>query len=147
MKPINPPALGTPRGYSNGVLVPAGSSLLAIAGQIAWDGEQQIVSDDFTAQFAQALGNVVTVVEAAGGGPQNLISLTIFVTDKAEYLEATRAVGDAYRQLMGRHFPAMALVEVAALLDPRAKVEIQALAALPSSEPSSEPSTAPSEES
>ena len=147
MKAINPPALGTPRGYSNGVLVPAGSSLLAIAGQIAWDGEQQIVSDDFTAQFAQALGNVVTVVEAAGGEPQNLISLTIFVTDKAEYLEATRAVGDAYRQLMGRHFPAMALVEVAALLDPRAKVEIQALAALPTSETRSEASATASEES
>lgn len=134
MNAINPPSLGVPRGYSNGILVPAGSSLLAIAGQIAWDGRQQVVSDDFTSQFAQALKNVVAVVEAAGGEPGYLVSLTIFVTDKAEYLGATKAVGDAYRQLMGRHFPAMALVEVSALLDPRAKVEIQALAALPAGE-------------
>ncbi|MEO1365704.1 MAG: RidA family protein [Acidobacteriota bacterium] len=128
---VNPPSLGAPRGYANGVLAPAGSRLLMVAGQIAWDGDQRIVSDDFTAQFAQALRNVVAVVEAAGGGAEHLGSLTLYVTDKGEYLAATREVGTAYREICGRHFPAMALVEVRGLLDPRAKVEIQGLAALP----------------
>ena len=127
---VNPPSLGAPRGYSNGMLAPAGSRLLMVAGQIAWDGSQQIVSDRFAAQFAQALKNVIAVVEAAGGSPGHIGSLTIFVTDKAEYLDAIKDVGSAYRELMGRHFPTMALVEVAALLEPRAKVEIQALAAI-----------------
>jgi enamine deaminase RidA (YjgF/YER057c/UK114 family) len=131
LKIVNPPSLGTPRGYSNGVLAPAGGRLLWIAGQIAWDAEQNVVSDDFAAQFAQALANVVDVVRAAGGEPSHLGSLTLFVTDKSEYLAQLREVGEHYRRLVGRHFPAMALVEVNALLEPRAKVEIQAQAWLP----------------
>ncbi|MEM1179221.1 MAG: RidA family protein [Acidobacteriota bacterium] len=128
---VNPPALGAPRGYANGVIAPAGSRLLMIAGQIAWDSEQRIVSDDFTEQFAQALRNVVAVVEASGGRPEHLGSLTIFAIDKREYLAATREIGVAYQEICGRHYPAMALVEVKGLLDPRAKVEIQGLAAIP----------------
>lgn len=133
--PINPPALGAPRGYSNGMLGPAGGRLLAIAGQIAWNAEQKIVSDDFAAQFEQALGNVVEVVRAAGGEPADVVQLTTYVVDRHEYLATLKEVGAAWRRLMGRHYPTMALVEVAALLEPGAKVEIQGLAVLPPQEP------------
>ena len=131
MKAINPEALGAPKGYSNGVLAPAGGRLLFVAGQIAWNGDQEIVSDSFADQFGRALANVVTVVEAAGGRASDIASLTIFVTDKLEYLGDLKAVGAAYRGVMGRWWPAMALVEVTALVEPRAKVEIQAQAVLP----------------
>lgn len=130
MKILNPEALGEPRGYSNGVLM-EGGSLLFIAGQVGWDGDQRIVSDDFAAQFAQALENVLTVVRQAGGEPENIARLTIYVTDKEEYLSHLRDVGSAYRQLMGKHFPAMTLVEVSGLLEHLAKVEIEATAVIP----------------
>ncbi len=128
---INPSSLGAPRGYSNGVLAPAGGRVLAVAGQIAWDSEQKIVCDDFAGQFRQALANVLEVVQAAGGEPEHLIQLTIFVADKGEYLATLKEVGTAYRELMGSHYPAMALLEVSALLDAGAKIEIQGLAVLP----------------
>ena len=128
---INPQSLGAPRGYSNGMLGPAGGRLLAIAGQIAWDGQQQLVSDDFAEQFDQALGNVVTVVEAAGGAPEHIAQLTLYVVDRFAYTAQIKEVGAAYRRLMGKHFPTMALVEVKALLEPGAQVEIQGLAVLP----------------
>ncbi len=128
--PINPPALGTPHGYSNGILAPPDGRLLFIAGQVAWDARQQLVSAHFPAQFRQALANVLAVVEAAGGTAQDLAQLTIYVTDRHEYLATLREIGQNYRELMGKHFPTMALVEVQALLEPGAKVEIQALAVL-----------------
>jgi enamine deaminase RidA (YjgF/YER057c/UK114 family) len=128
---INPQELGAPRGYANGMLGPVGGRLLCIAGQIAWDGEQRLVAEDFAGQFAQALANVVTVVRTAGGEPHHLAQLTLYVTDKDEYLATLPAVGAAYRRLMGKHFPTMALVEVKGLLEPGAKVEIQGLAILP----------------
>ena len=134
---INPDALGQPRGYSNGILI-EGGSLLFIAGQIGWDRDSRIVSDDFADQFAQALGNVLAVVREAGGNPENIGRLLIFVTDKAEYTARLRDIGSAYRQLMGKHFPAMTLVEVSSLLEPLAKVEIEALAVIPSESPSGE---------
>src|SRR2546421_12924461 len=90
---INPESLGRPRGYANGVLVPAGGRLLFIAGQIAWDERQQIVSADFVAQFDRALANVLTIVQAAGGTPAQIARLVIYVTDKREYLARTREVG------------------------------------------------------
>ena len=126
--PITPAALGKPRGYSNGMLAEPGGQLLFIAGQIAWDKHQNIVSDDFREQFAQALANVLEVARSAGGGPQSIGQLTIYVTDKGEYTACLGELGETYRLLMDRHFPAMALVEVKALLEPLAKVEIQALA-------------------
>jgi len=129
--PINPEALGAPRGYSNGMLAPPGGRLLAVAGQVGWNEEQQITSDAFPAQFGQALANVVAVVREAGGKPEHIAQLTIFVTDHREYSATAKEVGAEYRRLMGRHFPAMALVEVKALLEERAKVEIQALAWIP----------------
>ena len=132
---INPEALGQPRGYSNGMLF-EGGSLLFIAGQVGWDRESRIVSDDFAEQFVQALENVLAVVRQAGGGPENIGRLLIFVTDKDEYESRRRDIGSAYRQLMGKHFPAMTLVEVSSLLERLAKVEIEALAVIPAPPPS-----------
>ncbi len=127
---INPSALGSPRGYSNGVLVAPGSAMLFVAGQIAWDETQTIVSADFATQFGQALENVITVVSSAGGAPTDITRLLIFVTTRDEYVEQHKKVGEEYRKRMGKHFPAMALVEVKALLEPTAKVEIEAIAAI-----------------
>ena len=118
-------------GYSNGVLADADGRLLFIAGQIAWDENQNIVSDDFVEQFDRALENVVAVVKAAGGKSDNVARLVIYVTDKIEYRKRTKEIGDRYRKHMGKHFPAMVLVEVKGLLDDRAKVEIEGMAVLP----------------
>ena len=126
---INPPGLGQPRGYNNGLLF-EGGSLLFVAGQVGWDRQQRIVSDDFAEQFAQALENVLGVVREAGGGPNNVARLLILVTDKEEYTTRLKDVGTAYRQLMGKHFPAMTLVEVSALVEDLAKVEIEAIAVI-----------------
>jgi enamine deaminase RidA (YjgF/YER057c/UK114 family) len=130
-KLINPEALGVPSGYSNGLLADSGGKLLFIAGQIAWDKNQSIVSDDFVEQFDKALENVIAVVRAAGGEPNNLARLVIYVTNKIEYRERTKEVGDRYRKHMGKHFPAMVLVQVAGLLDDHAKVEIEGMAVIP----------------
>jgi enamine deaminase RidA (YjgF/YER057c/UK114 family) len=129
-KLINPEALGVPRGYSNGLLADSGK-LLFIAGQIAWDKDQRIISDDFVEQFDQALANVLIVVRAAGGEADNIARLVIYVTNKVEYRERTREVGERYRKHLGKHFPAMVLVQVASLLDDRAKVEIEGMAVIP----------------
>lgn len=129
-KLINPSSLGAPIGYSHGVLVDGGGKLLFIAGQIAWDQSQKIVSDDFVEQFDKALANVITVVKAAGGQSKNIVRLVVYVTNKQEYLAQTRAVGERYRKHMGNHFPAMVLVQVASLLDDAAKVEIEATAVI-----------------
>jgi enamine deaminase RidA (YjgF/YER057c/UK114 family) len=129
---IDPEALGRPKGYSNGVLAPPGGRMLFVAGQIAWDAQQQIISDDFTEQFDQALANVIAVVTAAGGTPQDLARLVIYVTDKQEYCASLKAVGRSWRAQMGSHYPAMALVEVKGLLEDRAKVEIEGIAVLSS---------------
>ena len=130
-KLINPEALGAPSGYSNGLLVDGGGKLLFIAGQIAWDNNQKIVSDDFVEQFDKALANVIAVIRAAGGEAENIARLVIYVTDKIEYGKRTKEVGDRYRKHMGKHFPAMVLVQVAGLLDDRAKVEIEGMAVIP----------------
>lgn len=131
MQAINPESLGAPKGYSNGMLAPAGGRVLFVAGQIGWNAEQKLVSDRFADQFGQALRNVLTVVEHAGGRAEHIGRLTVYVTDKGEYLGALKDVGAAYRLHMGRHYPAMALVEVRALVEPGAKVEIEATAVVP----------------
>ena len=127
---INPTSLGRPRGYANGVLAPPGGSLLFIAGQIAWDEGQQIVSADFVAQFERALANVLAVVNEAGGTPDGIARLVVYVTDKKEYCARQSEIGECWRKLLGRHFPAMALVEVKSLLEDDAKVEIEAIAVI-----------------
>lgn len=125
---INPESLGPPRGYSNGVLAEPGGALLFIAGQVGWDERQRMVSADFVEQFDRALANVITVITEAGGTTEHLARLVIYVTDKNEYRARTREVGQCYRARMGRHFPAMALVEVKSLLEDDAKVEIEGIA-------------------
>lgn len=121
--------LAPPRGYSHGIV--ATGRLLFVAGQIGWNARAEIVSDEFVAQFDQALANVLSVVKEAGGSAEAIARLTIYVTDKAEYLAASREIGDRYRARMGRHYPAMTLVEVRALLEDGARVEIEATAVMP----------------
>ncbi|MCA9582455.1 MAG: RidA family protein [Myxococcales bacterium] len=128
---VNPDTLAPPKGYANGLILPAGR-MLFVAGQIGWDREMKIVSDSFADQFDKALENVIDVVREAGGTATDIGRITMYVTDKEAYRAATRAVGEAYRRHMGSHYPAMALVEVAGLLEPGALVEIEATAVLPS---------------
>jgi enamine deaminase RidA (YjgF/YER057c/UK114 family) len=132
---INPEALGAPRGFSHGVVAPAGSRLLFVAGQVGWDHQQRLAPGGFVPQFERALENIRAVVELAGGRMDEICRLTIYVTDRRLYELELRAVGEAYRRVVGRHFPAMALVEVAALLEPGALVEIEATAALTAEAP------------
>ncbi len=136
VRTIQPPGWPRPRGYSNGSA--ARGEVLAIAGQIGWDEHERLVSREFLPQWTQALRNVAAVLRCAGGRPQDLVSLTIYVTDKHQYIAAGAELGRAYREVMGKHFPTMALVQVADLLEDGALVEIQALAVLPD-EPVSEP--------
>lgn|ERR1043166_7059199 len=128
---INPESLGAPSGYTHGLLADANGKLLFISGQIAWDEKQKIVSDDFVEQFDRALANVMTVVRASGADAANIVRLIIYVTNKIEYRERTREVGEHYRKHMGKHFPAMVLVEVKGLLDDAARVEIEGMAVIP----------------
>ena len=125
---INPPEWPRPSGYANAIL--AEGRYLAIAGQIGW-GEGGELAADFLEQARQALRNVVTVLRAAGGEPAHLVRITWYVTDKAEYRENLRALGASYREIVGDHYPAMTLVQVAALLEDGAKIEIEATAVLP----------------
>jgi enamine deaminase RidA (YjgF/YER057c/UK114 family) len=129
-KLINPESLGAPRGYSNGVLTEPGGRLLFIAGQVAWDQQQQIVADNLVEQFDRALANVITVVTEAGGEPEQIARLVIYVTDKNEYRLHMKEIGERYRARMGKHFPAMVLVEVKGLLEDDAQVEIEAIAVM-----------------
>ena len=129
-KLINPVSLGSPRGFSNGVLTDAGGRLLFVAGQIALDETQMILSENFVEQFDRALANVIAVVTEAGGRPDQIARMVIYVTNKLEYLEHQRSIGQRYQARMGKHFPAMILVEVKSLLDDKAKVEIEAVAVL-----------------
>lgn len=126
---VNPSALAKPRGYSHGV---AGAGrLLFVAGQIGWTPDGTLVGPRLADQFDQALANVLTVVAAARGGAWSIAKLTIFVTDAGAYAAARPEIGQRYRARMGRHYPAMTLVEVRALLAPGALVEIEAFAILP----------------
>ena len=127
---MNPDSLAPPRGYSNGMIL-TGGRVLFVAGQIGWTREAKLVASDLPAQFDQALANVMDVVREAGGAAEHVGRLTIYVTDKRAYLADTKAIGAAYRRHMGKHYPAMALVEVADLLEEGARVEIEATAVLP----------------
>jgi enamine deaminase RidA (YjgF/YER057c/UK114 family) len=129
---INPESLGAPRGYSNGVLIEGGGRLLFISGQVGWDQQQQIVSDDLVEQFDRALANVIAIVNEAGGRPDQIARVIIYVTDKNEYRDQMKEIGERYRAHMGKHFPAMVLVEVKGLLEDAAKIEIEGIAVLSS---------------
>jgi enamine deaminase RidA (YjgF/YER057c/UK114 family) len=116
-------------GYANGVA--ASGRMIFLGGLIGWNGQQEFESDDFVDQVAQTLRNIVEVLAEAGAGPEHLVRLTWYVTDKREYLTRLRDLGAAYREIIGKHFPAMALVQVADLVEDRAKVEIEATAVVP----------------
>ncbi len=126
---IQPDGWAAPKGYANGVV--AEGRQLFIAGQIGWNTAGQFETDDFVAQVEQALMNVVSVVRAAGGVAGNIVRLTWYIMDKSDYVARQREIGEAYRRVIGRHFPAMTLIIVAGLLEERAKVEIEAIAVLP----------------
>jgi enamine deaminase RidA (YjgF/YER057c/UK114 family) len=126
-EPIEPEGWAKPAGYANGMT--ATGRLVVTAGQVGWDpASGTFASDDFAAQTAQALRNVVAVLRAAGAGPEHIVRLTWYVTSRNEYAAARRAVGAAYREIIGRHYPAMSVIVVSALLEERAKVEIEATA-------------------
>lgn len=127
---FNPEQLGPPSGWSNGMLAEAGGRTLFVAGQTARDREGTIVSDDFVVQFSTALDHVIAVVAMAGGDATDIGRMTIFVTDLDEYRASLRELGVAYRERMGRHFPAMALLEVKGLVDVGARIEIEATAVI-----------------
>jgi enamine deaminase RidA (YjgF/YER057c/UK114 family) len=127
---VNPPALAAPSGWSHGVLTPAGGRLLFVAGQAGWDRSCSGAPDAFPAQFARALDRALEVVRASGGAPADVARLTVYVTDLAVYRDSRRALGEAWRARFGRYYPAMALVEVSALMDEGALVEIEATAVL-----------------
>ncbi len=131
--PVQPEAWVAPRGYSNGYVV---DGVLFVAGQIAWDSQARLVGvGDLAAQFDQALSNVRAVLDAAGCPPERVGRVTVYVTDKRAYLASTRAIGASWRAHLGKHFPAMALVQVADLLEDGAMVEIEATAVLPKEHP------------
>ncbi len=129
MKLLLPPGWPEPRGYSEGLL--AKGQLIFVAGQIGWDTNHRVVSSDFTAQAKQALRNIVQILAEGGAEPNTIARLTWFVKDKREYLASLKEVGAAYRDVIGNHYPAMSLVQVADLLEEEAKVEIEATAVLP----------------
>jgi enamine deaminase RidA (YjgF/YER057c/UK114 family) len=126
---LNPASWAPARGYSNGVA--ASGRTLFLGGMIGWNGQQEFESDDFIDQVAQALRNIVDVLAEGGAGPEHLVRLTWYVTDRDEYVARLKEMGAVYREIIGKHFPAMALVQVVALVERRAKVEIEATAVVP----------------
>jgi enamine deaminase RidA (YjgF/YER057c/UK114 family) len=126
---LHPPGWAPPKGYANGVA--ASGRLVFVGGQVGWNAEQRFESADFVAQARQALFNIVAVLAEAGGRPEHIARMTWYVVDKREYLAAGRALGAAYREIIGRHFPAMTAVQVTALMEDAARVEIEATAVVP----------------
>ena len=126
---LQPPDWARARGFSNGIA--ASGKLVFIAGQVGWTGEGKWQARDFAGQFKQALANILEVLAEAGGKPQHLVRLTWYVLDKREYLSSLKLVGEAYRELMGRHYPTMAVVQVSGLVEDEARLEIEATAVVP----------------
>lgn len=126
---LQPPDWAAPVGYANGIV--ASGRQVFIAGQVGWNSQQQFESDDFVSQTEQTLKNIVTILAEAGGEPEHIVRLTWYVIDKQEYLDSLKEVGKCYQRIMGRHFPAMALVQIAGLVEDGAKLEIEATAVIP----------------
>ncbi|MFL6566589.1 MAG: RidA family protein [Burkholderiales bacterium] len=129
MRILQPPGWTRAKGFSNGIA--ANGTLVFVAGQIGWTGECKWESRDFAGQFRQALLNVISVLKEAQGRPEHIVRLTWYVLDKKEYLAALEDVGAAYRELMGRHYPTMAVVQVSGLVEDEARLEIEATAVVP----------------
>jgi len=128
-KQLQPPGWAPAKGYANGIA--ARGTQVFVGGQIGWNAQQQFESDDFIAQTQQALRNVAAVLVEAGAGPEHMVRMTWYVTDRVEYNSRLKELGGVYRDVMGRNFPAMTCVQVAALMEARAKVEIEVTAAVP----------------
>ena len=126
---LNPPGWVQPKGYANGVA--AEGRLVFVAGQIGWNSQSRFESEDLVGQARQTLQNVVDVLAQAGARPEHVVSMTWYLTDKKDYLANLQGIGKAYRDVMGRHFPAMAVLQVSALIEDQAKIEIQAIAVVP----------------
>ena len=126
---LQPADWARPKGYANGVA--SSGRTIYVAGQIGWDSQQQLVSDDLVAQARQALLNIVAILDADGAKPEHIVRLTWYVTSRADYLAAAAPLGAAYREVIGRHFPAMTAVEVSALMERGAVIEIEATAVIP----------------
>lgn len=129
MEILNPAGWPRPKGYSNGVA--ARGRVVCVSGMVGWDAQGQFHTDDFVGQCRQALENIVAVLREAGAEPGHIVRMTWYVLDKREYLDAGAALGAAYRDVIGRHFPAMSAVQVSALMEDRARVEIEATAVIP----------------
>jgi enamine deaminase RidA (YjgF/YER057c/UK114 family) len=129
MKLLQPAGWAEPRGYANGVM--ARGAMIFVGGQIGWNAQQQFESDDFIAQTRQALLNIRAVLEAGGAGPEHMVRMTWYVVDRVEYIARLKELGAAYREVMGKNFPAMTCVEVSALVEERARIEIEVTAVLP----------------
>ncbi|AVR95965.1 RidA family protein [Pseudoduganella armeniaca] len=129
MQILQPPGWARPKGYANGVA--ASGRLVCVSGMIGWDAQGVFHSDDFVAQTRQALTNIVQVLAEAGARPEHIVRMTWYVVDRAEYLAAQREIGAAYRDIIGRHYPAMTAVAVTALMEERARVEIEVTAVVP----------------
>ena len=129
MQILQPPGWAKPRGFSNGIA--ATGRMVFIAGQIGWTGEGQWEAKDFPAQFKQTLKNTLAVLAEAGGRPEHIVRMTWYILDKKEYLGAIKEVGAAWRELIGRHYPAMAVVQVGALVEDDARLEIETTAVIP----------------
>jgi enamine deaminase RidA (YjgF/YER057c/UK114 family) len=129
MNTLQPAGWAPAKGYANGVV--ARGLLVFVAGQIGWNGQQQFETDDFIGQCKQALENVVAVLAQAEAKPEHIVRMTWYVVSREEYLQRSRELGAAYREVMGRNFPAMTCVEVSALIEARAKVEIEVTAVVP----------------
>ena len=126
---LQPAGWARPRGYANGIAT--SGRQVYVAGQIGWDAECRFVGDSFASQVRQALSNIVAILAEAGGRPEHLVRLTWYITSREEYLAEIAEVGAAYRDVIGRHYPVMSVVQVAALIEARAKVEIEATAVIP----------------
>jgi enamine deaminase RidA (YjgF/YER057c/UK114 family) len=129
MEILQPPEWARPRGYSNGVA--ASGRMVFVSGMIGWDGEGVFHTDDFAGQVRQALLNIVAVLKEAGGRPEHIARMTWYVVDKQEYVAAYKDIGAAYREIIGNHYPAMTAVQVSALVEDRARVEIEVTAVVP----------------
>ena len=129
MQRLQPPDWAPPKGYANGIA--ARGTLIFVGGQIGWDAQQQFQTDDFVAQCQQALRNVLSVLQQAAAGPEHMVRMTWYVTDRVEYKARLIELGSIYRDVMGKHFPAMTCVEVSGLVEARAKIEIEVTAVLP----------------
>lgn len=129
MQVLQPPGWARPKGYANGIA--ASGRTVFVSGMIGWDAECVFHTDDFAGQTRQALQNIVEVLKEAGAKPEHIVRMTWYVVDKKEYVGAYKEIGAAYRDIIGRHFPAMTAVQVAALIEDRARVEIEVTAVIP----------------